>query len=78
MTYSFQNEQAVYRSFTAGELKTIVGRKWRYREGTLAEKDQEKEKKSRKCSRHKMKLFNIYSSFNLTLINDLLIHHYDK
>ena len=46
MTSSFQNEQAVYRSFTAGELKTIVGRKWRYREGTLADKkDCEDERK---------------------------------
>merc|ERR1719187_1053364 len=40
-------EDAVFKSFTAGELKDIAGRKWRYREGTLAEekdrRDEEKE-----------------------------------
>jgi len=30
-----ENETPVYRSFTAGELKNNVGRKWKYREGTL-------------------------------------------
>ena len=41
----FQNEQPIYRTFTAGELKTIVGRKWKYREGTLEEKDRNEEVK---------------------------------
>ena len=38
---------AVYKTFTAGDLKKIAGRKWRCREGTLAEeqdrRDEEKE-----------------------------------
>ena len=40
-------QDAVYKTFTAGDLKGIAGRKWRYREGTLAEekdrRDEEKE-----------------------------------
>ena len=40
-------QEAVFKSFTAGELKGVAGRKWRYREGTLAEekdrRDEEKE-----------------------------------
>ena len=36
----------MYRPFTAGELKELVGRKWRYREGTLAsEAEAEAERK---------------------------------
>ena len=39
----------MYSSFTAGELKNIVGRKWKYREGTLLdEKDLEEEKNEAK------------------------------
>ena len=46
---TIQDERPVYSSFTAGELKNIVGRKWKYREGTLLdEKDLEEEKNEAK------------------------------
>ena len=39
----------MYRSFTARELKSIVGRKWKVREGTLEnEKEKEAEDKEAK------------------------------
>ena len=48
ITIYLQNEQAAYRSITAGELRGNIGRKWKYREGTLAsaeDKAQEEEER---------------------------------
>lgn len=36
-----KEEQPVYGTLTAGELKELVGRKWRYREGTLPSAEEE-------------------------------------
>ena len=40
---SYFLQDAVFKSFTAGELKGVAGRKWRYREGTLAEEEDRRE-----------------------------------
>ena len=36
-------QDAVYKTFTAGELKGVAGRKWRYREGTLAGEEERRD-----------------------------------
>merc|ERR1712179_77489 len=38
------NEKKIYGNYTAGDLKNVIGRKWRYREGTLEKNDEEQEK----------------------------------